>query len=77
MLYQLLYSYADQFSAFNVFRYITVRTFIAFFTAFLLCWLWGPYFIRRMKNYQMGQAIREDGPQTHLKKRELRRWAEV
>lgn len=68
MLYQLLYSYADQFSAFNVFRYITVRTFIAFFTAFLLCWLWGPYFIRRMKNYQMGQAIREDGPQTHLKK---------
>lgn len=68
MLYQLLYSYADQVSAFNVFRYITVRTFIAFFTAFLLCWLWGPYFIRRMKNYQMGQAIREDGPQTHLKK---------
>lgn len=68
MLYQLLYSYADQLSALNVFRYITVRTFISFFTAFLLCWLWGPHFIRRMKNYQIGQTIREDGPQTHLKK---------
>ena len=68
MLYQLLYSYADQLSALNVFRYITVRTFIAFFTAFLLCWLWGPHFIRRLKNYQIGQAIREDGPQSHLKK---------
>ncbi len=68
MLYQLLYSMADQFSALNIFRYITVRTFISFFTAFFLCWLWGPYFIRRLKDYQIGQAIREDGPQTHKKK---------
>ncbi|MEZ0392854.1 MAG: phospho-N-acetylmuramoyl-pentapeptide-transferase [Pseudobdellovibrionaceae bacterium] len=68
MLYQLLYSFADQVSAFNVFRYITVRTFIAFFTAFLLCWMWGPYFIRRLKDYQIGQAIRDDGPQSHQKK---------
>jgi phospho-N-acetylmuramoyl-pentapeptide-transferase len=68
MLYQLLYSLADQFSAFNIFRYITVRTFIAFFTAFLLCWMWGPYFIRRLKDYQIGQSIRDDGPQTHKKK---------
>ena len=68
MLYQLLYSFADQISAFNVFRYITVRTFIAFFTAFLLCWMWGPYFIRRLSEKQMGQRIREDGPQSHHKK---------
>lgn len=68
MLYQLLYSMADQFSALNIFRYITVRTFISFFTAFFLCWLWGPYFIRRLKDYQIGQSIREDGPQTHKKK---------
>ncbi len=68
MLYQLLYSLADQVSAFNVFRYITVRTFISFFTAFLLCWMWGPYFIRRLKDYQIGQSIREDGPQSHKKK---------
>lgn len=68
MLYQWLYSLADQISAFNVFRYITVRTFISFFTAFLLCWMWGPYFIRRLQLKHFGQAIREDGPQTHKKK---------
>lgn len=68
MLYQYLYSLADQFSALNVFRYITVRTFISFFTSFLLCWLWGPYFINRLKDYQIGQSIRDDGPQSHKKK---------
>jgi phospho-N-acetylmuramoyl-pentapeptide-transferase len=68
MLYQWLYSMADQFSALNVFRYITVRTFISFFTAFLLCWMWGPYFIRRLVDRQIGQSIREDGPQSHKKK---------
>jgi phospho-N-acetylmuramoyl-pentapeptide-transferase len=68
MLYQLLYSLADHLSVLNVFRYITVRTFIAFFTAFLLCWMWGPYFIRRLREKQIGQTIREDGPQSHKKK---------
>jgi phospho-N-acetylmuramoyl-pentapeptide-transferase len=68
MLYQLLYSFADQYSVFNIFRYITVRTFISFFTAFILCWMWGPYFIRKIKGLQMGQTIRNDGPQSHLKK---------
>lgn len=68
MLYQLLYSLADQVSAFNVFRYITVRTFISFFTAFLLSWIWGPYFINRLRERQIGQSIREDGPQSHKKK---------
>jgi phospho-N-acetylmuramoyl-pentapeptide-transferase len=68
MLYQLLYSLADQYSVFNIFRYITVRTFISFFTAFLLCWIWGPVFIRKITNLQLGQTIREDGPQTHKKK---------
>jgi phospho-N-acetylmuramoyl-pentapeptide-transferase len=68
MLYQLLYSWADQISAFNVFRYITVRTFISFFTAFLLCWMWGPHFIRRLREKQIGQSIREEGPQSHRKK---------
>jgi phospho-N-acetylmuramoyl-pentapeptide-transferase len=68
MLYQYLYSWADQISALNVFRYITVRTFISFFTSFLLCWLWGPYFINRLKDFQIGQSIREDGPESHKKK---------
>ena len=68
MLYRWLADLSDVFSAFNVFRYITFRSFISFFTAFLVCWLWGPFFIRRMVRKQMGQAIRDDGPQTHKKK---------
>lgn len=68
MLYQYLYSLSDQFSVLNIFRYITVRTFISFFTSFLLCLIWGPVFIRRMKQQMFGQSIREDGPQTHKKK---------
>ncbi len=66
MVYQWLYSLADQFSAFNVFRYITVRTFISFFTGFFLCLIWGPNLIEKLKNFK--QAIREDGPQSHHKK---------
>ena len=68
MLYQWLYSMADEFSPLNVFRYITVRTFIAFFTSFLLCWMWGPHFIKRLQRKHFGQAIRDDGPQSHKKK---------
>lgn len=68
MLYQWLYSFADQVSFFNIFRYITFRAFIAFFSSFFLCLLWGPYFIQSLQRLQMGQAIRNDGPQTHLKK---------
>jgi phospho-N-acetylmuramoyl-pentapeptide-transferase len=68
MLYQWLYSMADQFSPLNVFRYITVRTFIAFFTSFIVCWIWGPYFIKRLQLKHFGQSIRDDGPQSHKKK---------
>jgi phospho-N-acetylmuramoyl-pentapeptide-transferase len=68
MLYQWLYSFSDQVSAFNVFRYITFRAFVAFFTGFFVCWISGPYFINRLKAKQIGQTIRDDGPQTHKKK---------
>jgi phospho-N-acetylmuramoyl-pentapeptide-transferase len=68
MLYQWLHSLADQYSVFNVFRYITVRTFISFFTGFFLCLIWGPYFIEKLKERSFGQSIRDDGPQTHKKK---------
>ncbi len=68
MIYQWLYSLADQYSVMNVFRYITVRTFISFFTGFFLCLIWGPHFINRLREKHFGQAIRDDGPQTHKKK---------
>lgn len=68
MLYKFLTELADTYSFLNVFRYITFRTFITFFTAFFVCWLWGPYFIRRLVRKQVGQSIRDDGPQSHKKK---------
>lgn len=68
MLYQWLHSLSEQYSFLNVFRYITFRTFISFFTGFFLCLWIGPRFIRGLVNRQVGQSIREDGPQTHKKK---------
>ena len=68
MIYQWLYSFSESYSAFNVFRYITFRTFISIFTSFGVCWWLGPWFIRRLINKQVGQSIRDDGPQSHKKK---------
>lgn len=68
MLYTWLVSHSNLFSGFNVFRYITFRAFISFITAFAVCLKAGPYFIQKLKNKQIGQSIREDGPQTHKKK---------
>ncbi|MCC6278074.1 MAG: phospho-N-acetylmuramoyl-pentapeptide-transferase [Oligoflexia bacterium] len=68
MLYQFLYSLHEHFFAFNVFKYISFRTFTAFLTAFLFCWLAGPKFIRRLQIKQMKQVVRDDGPQSHLSK---------
>ena len=68
MLYQWLHSLAEHYSVFNVFRYITVRTFISFFTGFFLCLIWGPQFIEKLKENHFGQNIRDDGPASHKKK---------
>lgn len=68
MLYQWLFSLADDYPVFNVFRYITFRTFLSFLTAFIFCWWYGPIFIRRLVKRQVGQIVRDDGPQTHKKK---------
>ncbi|MCB9025038.1 MAG: phospho-N-acetylmuramoyl-pentapeptide-transferase [Bdellovibrionaceae bacterium] len=68
MLYRWLVELSESFSALNVFRYITFRTFISFFTAFLICWLWGPHFIRRLVRKQLNQNVRSDGPESHFKK---------
>jgi phospho-N-acetylmuramoyl-pentapeptide-transferase len=68
MIYRFLIEHIHEVSALNVFRYITFRTFISFFTAFFVCWVLGPHFIQRLVRLQVGQAIRDDGPQTHKKK---------
>ncbi|UCD82108.1 MAG: phospho-N-acetylmuramoyl-pentapeptide-transferase, partial [Desulfobacterales bacterium] len=52
-------------SVFNVFRYITFRTIYASLTAFFICFLLGPWVIRKLSSLQIGQYIRDDGPQAH------------
>jgi phospho-N-acetylmuramoyl-pentapeptide-transferase len=69
MLYFLLYQVLQRYvSAFNVFRYITVRTVYASLTAMFLAFVFGPWLIRKLRELQIGQFIREEGPQGHQKK---------
>jgi phospho-N-acetylmuramoyl-pentapeptide-transferase len=65
LLYQKLFPY---FHAFRIFRYLTFRTAFATLTALLIGLLIGPYLIERLREFQIGQFIREDGPKEHQKK---------
>src|SRR5262249_298315 len=62
------YTLRGFFEPFNVFRYIPFRTLVAGLTALSVSLVVGPWLIRRLTALQIGQAIREDGPQTHAKK---------
>ncbi len=53
---------------FNVFNYITLRAVLATLTSLAISFLVGPLMIRKLTAYKVGQAVRDDGPQTHLKK---------
>jgi phospho-N-acetylmuramoyl-pentapeptide-transferase len=69
MLYYLLYRVLQRyFSPLNVFRYITIRTVYASLTAMFLAFIFGPWLIRKLRELQIGQFIREEGPQAHQKK---------
>jgi len=66
MLYYLLYELLQKhFSPLNVFRYITVRTALASLTALFLSMVLGPWVIRKLREMQIGQYIREEGPKNH------------
>jgi phospho-N-acetylmuramoyl-pentapeptide-transferase len=65
LLYQKLFPY---FRPFRIFRYLTFRTAFATLTALLIALIIGPFVIDRLREFQIGQYIREDGPQGHLKK---------
>lgn len=69
MLFHWLYPLSQSQTLFNVFRYITFRTFLAFIIATLVSIIWGKRFIALMKLRQFGQSIREEGPQSHQKKK--------
>src|SRR5260370_13942910 len=66
--YHLSHTLQRYFSALNVFRYITGRTVYASLTAMFLALVFGPWLIRRLRELQIGQFIREEGPQEHKKK---------
>jgi phospho-N-acetylmuramoyl-pentapeptide-transferase len=65
MLFHLLFSLHNVFSVLNVVRYITFRTAAASLTALLLSLLLGPWMIRHLRDFQIGQVIRQEGPASH------------
>src|SRR5438093_7584411 len=69
MLYWLLYEKLfHYYSPFRVFQYSTFRTGMASLTAIVLSVLLGPWLIAKLREFQIGQHIREDGPKSHQKK---------
>ena len=68
MLLELAQWLAKDIRAFNVFSYITLRAVLACLTALLITFLIGPSLIRRLTAYKIGQAVRDDGPRSHLTK---------
>ena len=68
MLYWLTQLLYGQYHAFRVFQYLTFRSILAALTALIVCLLCGPLTIKWLKKMQIGQMVRDDGPQSHLSK---------
>ncbi|MFZ2855302.1 MAG: phospho-N-acetylmuramoyl-pentapeptide-transferase [Rhodocyclaceae bacterium] len=68
MLLMLTQWLSQDIRGFNVFGYITLRTVLAAMTALIICFVAGPRVIRWLAAKKIGQAVRNDGPQTHLVK---------
>lgn len=68
MFYYLYLRFYSHFHLLNLFRYITFRTAYASLTALLLSLVLGPWLIKRLKRFQIGQYIREEGPESHMAK---------
>jgi len=66
MLLDLAQWLAHDIRGFNVFNYITLRAVLATLTALVISLMVGPTLIRKLTQYKVGQAVRDDGPQTHL-----------
>ena len=65
LLYEVLYRH---YSPFRLFSYVTARTAFSSLTALFLCIALGPWLIRKLREFQIGQYIREEGPKSHQKK---------
>jgi phospho-N-acetylmuramoyl-pentapeptide-transferase len=68
MLLELAQWLAKEVRLFNVFNYITLRAVLACLTALAVSLILGPYVIRKLTAYKIGQAVREEGPRSHLTK---------
>lgn len=69
MLYWLFFEKLyPHFTPFRIFGYVTFRTLVASLTALLVALLLGPWMIRKLRDLQIGQHIREEGPESHQKK---------
>jgi phospho-N-acetylmuramoyl-pentapeptide-transferase len=68
MIYHLLYPFHAQIPVLNVTRYITFRTAAASLTALAISLVLGPWMVRKLREFQIGQVIRAEGPQTHKPK---------
>ena len=68
MFYYLLYPLKEIVSGFNIFRYITFRSAAAAITALFISFVVGPYIIKKLRQKQIREEIRKDGPQSHLQK---------
>jgi len=68
VLLHFLYPLHTQFGALNVIRYITFRTAAASLSALAISLLLGPWLVRRLREFQIGQVIRQEGPQSHRAK---------
>ncbi len=68
MLLEIAQWLAKDVRLFNVFNYLTLRAVLACLTALAVSLVLGPYFIRKLTAYKIGQAVRDDGPRSHLTK---------
>src|SRR5713101_3215916 len=65
LLYHVLFRLRPQFSVLNVTRYITFRTAAASLSALAISLVFGPWLVRKLRAFQIGQVIRQEGPTSH------------
>jgi phospho-N-acetylmuramoyl-pentapeptide-transferase len=65
---KFIYPLVKFFTPLNVFQYLTFRGAYAALTTLLICFMFGPRIIEALRRLKIGQAVREDGPASHLKK---------
>ena len=68
MLYYLFYPLSDSISGFNIFQYISFRATLAAITALLISFFIGPRIIQKLQAMQVGEEIRQEGPESHKQK---------